>query len=65
MPIQLAKTVRFRMSQLKEVMARMPDLRVIALFRDPRGILRDHPQMTPALFRIQRKERGSKNQNIL
>ena len=39
LPIHLAKTVRFRMSQLKELMAHMPDLKVVALFRDPRGIL--------------------------
>ena len=38
-PIRLIKTVRLRFRSIWQLMERLKDLMVIALFRDPRGML--------------------------
>ena len=38
-PISFAKTARYRLKFVGELLSRDPDLKVVALFRDPRGFM--------------------------
>ena len=38
-PITMAKTVRYRLDFAEELLEKDPGLRIVALFRDPRGYM--------------------------